>query len=58
MGDIGGLIAAIFWNLLTWWLGLPSSSHTLMEDLQARQWHMQDLMVNMKEVLPVIAFIF
>jgi inorganic phosphate transporter, PiT family len=26
-----GLIAAIFWNLLTWWFGIPSSSsHTLM----------------------------
>jgi inorganic phosphate transporter, PiT family len=26
----GGLIAAIFWNLLTWWYGIPSSSsHTL-----------------------------
>jgi inorganic phosphate transporter, PiT family len=26
----GGLIAAIIWNLLTWWLGIPSSSsHTL-----------------------------
>src|ERR1700744_1409456 len=26
-----GLIAAIFWNLLTWWLGIPSSSsHTLL----------------------------
>src|SRR5207237_10049084 len=25
-----GLIAAILWNLLTWWLGIPSSSsHTL-----------------------------
>jgi PiT family inorganic phosphate transporter len=25
-----GLIAAICWNLLTWWLGIPSSSsHTL-----------------------------
>ena len=25
-----GLIAAIFWNLLTWWYGIPSSSsHTL-----------------------------
>ncbi len=25
-----GLIAAIFWNLLTWWFGIPSSSsHTL-----------------------------
>jgi len=27
---LAGLIAAIFWNLLTWWLGIPSSSsHTL-----------------------------
>src|SRR5215471_3770046 len=26
-----GLIAAIIWNLLTWWSGIPSSSsHTLM----------------------------
>lgn len=27
---LAGLIAAIIWNLLTWWLGIPSSSsHTL-----------------------------
>ncbi len=27
---ISGLIAAIIWNLLTWWWGIPSSSsHTL-----------------------------
>ena len=27
---IAGLIAAISWNLITWWLGIPSSSsHTL-----------------------------
>lgn len=27
---LAGLIAAIMWNLLTWWLGIPSSSsHTL-----------------------------
>lgn len=27
---ISGLLAAILWNLLTWWLGIPSSSsHTL-----------------------------
>jgi PiT family inorganic phosphate transporter len=27
---LAGLIAATFWNLLTWWLGIPSSSsHTL-----------------------------
>jgi inorganic phosphate transporter, PiT family len=29
-----GLIAAIFWNLLTWWYGIPSSSsHTLVGGL-------------------------
>ncbi len=28
---LSGLLAAIFWNLLTWWYGIPSSSsHTLM----------------------------
>jgi inorganic phosphate transporter, PiT family len=28
---LSGLVAAIFWNLLTWWYGIPSSSsHTLM----------------------------
>jgi inorganic phosphate transporter, PiT family len=28
---MAGIIAAIVWNLLTWWLGIPSSSsHTLM----------------------------
>jgi phosphate/sulfate permease len=27
---LSGLLAAIFWNLLTWWYGIPSSSsHTL-----------------------------
>ena len=27
---LAGLVAAIFWNLLTWWYGIPSSSsHTL-----------------------------
>ncbi|MBI3574847.1 MAG: inorganic phosphate transporter [Gammaproteobacteria bacterium] len=28
---LAGLVAAIFWNLLTWWYGIPSSSsHTLL----------------------------
>ncbi|MFN5183835.1 MAG: anion permease [Bacteroidota bacterium] len=28
---LAGLVAAIFWNLLTWWAGIPSSSsHTLL----------------------------
>src|SRR5580765_6347790 len=27
---VSGLLAAIFWNLFTWWFGIPSSSsHTL-----------------------------
>ena len=26
---LAGLLAAIIWNLLTWYLGIPSSSHTL-----------------------------
>jgi inorganic phosphate transporter, PiT family len=31
---LAGLIAAIFWNLLTWWYGIPSSSsHTLIGGL-------------------------
>jgi inorganic phosphate transporter, PiT family len=31
---LSGLIAAIFWNLLTWWYGIPSSSsHTLVGGL-------------------------
>ena len=31
---LSGLIAAIFWNLLTWWYGIPSSSsHTLIGGL-------------------------
>ena len=32
---LAGVIAAITWNLVTWWKGIPSSSsHTLIEDLQ------------------------
>jgi inorganic phosphate transporter, PiT family len=31
---LAGIIAAIFWNLLTWWYGIPSSSsHTLVGGL-------------------------
>src|SRR5262245_25949924 len=30
----GGLVGAIVWNIITWWLGLPtSSSHALMGGL-------------------------
>ena len=57
---LAGLIAATFWNLLTWWLGLPSSSsHTLIGGFAgAAVAHAGFDVVNMKEVLPVIAFIF
>jgi PiT family inorganic phosphate transporter len=57
---LAGLIAATFWNLLTWWLGLPSSSsHTLIGGFAgAAVAHAGFDVVNMKEVWPVIAFIF
>lgn len=57
---IAGLVAAIFWNLLTWWWGIPSSSsHTLIGgfagaglahagDLHAIQW---------AKVMPTVYFI-
>jgi inorganic phosphate transporter, PiT family len=31
---IGALVAAIVWNLMIWWLGIPpSSSHALVGEL-------------------------
>lgn len=54
------LIAAIFWNLLTWWLGLPSSSsHTLVGGLvgaavASAGWGS----VVVSGVLKIVAFIF
>lgn len=57
---LAGLIAAIIWNLFTWWLGIPSSSsHTLIGGFAgAAIAHAGFDVVQMKEVLPVILFIF
>src|SRR6185369_14549368 len=54
-----GVIAAIIWNLLTWWKGIPSSSsHTLIGGFAGAAiahagWHV----VKMDKVAPVLYFI-
>ncbi|HEX4374062.1 MAG TPA: inorganic phosphate transporter [Puia sp.] len=61
-----GLIAAIAWNLLTWWFGIPSSSsHTLLGGFMgAAVAHAGSLsvhgknVINYAKVLPTFAFIF
>jgi inorganic phosphate transporter, PiT family len=61
-----GLIAAIGWNLLTWWFGIPSSSsHTLLGGFMgAAVAHAGSLsvhgknVINYVKVLPTFAFIF
>ncbi len=61
-----GLIAAITWNLLTWWFGIPSSSsHTLIGGFMgAALAHAGGLtehgahVINYSKVLPTFAFIF
>lgn len=56
-----GLIAAIAWNLFTWWRGIPSSSsHTLIGGFAgAAIAHSQTLAsVNSAVVLKIAAFIF
>ena len=60
------LIAAIAWNLLTWWFGIPSSSsHTLLGGfIGAALAHAGTLsyhgasVINYKVVLPIFFFIF
>lgn len=63
-----GLIAAIFWNLLTWWYGIPSSSsHTLIGGFAGAAitaaW-MKDSSLDLAQiidsgkVLKTVAFIF
>lgn len=54
-----GLIAAIIWNLLTWWAGIPSSSsHTLMGGFAgAAIAHAGFGVVNMDKVGKTLAFI-
>ncbi len=61
-----GLIAAITWNLLTWWFGIPSSSsHTLMGGfIGAALAHAQGFsgagksVINYAKVIPTFLFIF
>ncbi len=61
-----GLIAAISWNLITWWFGIPSSSsHTLMGGfLGAALAHAGGLsanghqVINYGKVIPTFLFIF
>src|ERR1700733_9480011 len=61
-----GLIAAIAWNLLTWWSGIPSSSsHALLGGFMgaalahAKGWahHGHDV-INYAKVIPTFSFIF
>src|SRR6201996_1523047 len=61
-----GLIAAICWNLLTWWFGIPSSSsHTLLGGFMgaalahagALSRHGQAV-INYSKVIPTFLFIF
>lgn len=61
-----GLVAAIIWNLLTWWFGIPSSSsHTLMGGfLGAALAHAGGFhpdgheVINYVKVIPTFLFIF
>lgn len=61
-----GLIAAITWNLLTWWFGIPSSSsHTLLGGFMgAALAHARGLqengvdVINYAKVVPTFLFIF
>lgn len=56
----GGLIGAIFWNLLTWWYGIPSSSsHTLIGGFAGSAVaHAGFDVVNQESVLKTFLFIF
>ncbi|HEX2628946.1 MAG TPA: inorganic phosphate transporter, partial [Chitinophagaceae bacterium] len=55
-----GLLAAIFWNLLTWWFGIPSSSsHTLIGGFSGAAIAYGGFnTVNPDPVLKTVAFIF
>jgi PiT family inorganic phosphate transporter len=65
---LAGLIAAIFWNLLTWWYGIPSSSsHTLIGGfagaaithaiIQKGTGHISAI-IEIKKISEIILFIF
>ncbi|MBL0356201.1 MAG: inorganic phosphate transporter [Chitinophagaceae bacterium] len=65
---LAGLIAAIFWNLLTWWYGIPSSSsHTLIGGFAgaalthaflAKGFQPVSAIVEVKKITEIILFIF
>lgn len=57
---LAGLLAATFWNLLTWRLGIPSSSsHTLIGGFAgAAIAHAGFNVINSAEIFKIIAFIF
>ncbi|MDX2047986.1 MAG: inorganic phosphate transporter [Chitinophagaceae bacterium] len=56
---LSGLIAAIIWNLLTWWYGIPSSSsHTLIGGFAGAAIANTGLSsVNSEYVIKIVAFI-
>jgi PiT family inorganic phosphate transporter len=56
---ISGLLAAISWNLLTWWYGIPSSSsHTLIGGFAgAAIAHAGFMSVNPEPVIKTVSFI-
>ncbi len=55
-----GLVAAIFWNLLTWWFGIPSSSsHTLIGAFSGAAIAFGGIhSVNPEPIIKTIIFIF
>ncbi len=57
---LSGLIAAMIWNLLTWWLGIPSSSsHTLIGGFAgAAVAHAGFDVIASAEIIKVTLFIF
>lgn len=56
---LAGVVAAIIWNLLTWWFGIPSSSsHTLIGGFAgAAIAHAGFSVVNMQVIIKVASFI-
>jgi PiT family inorganic phosphate transporter len=57
---LSGLLAAITWNLLTWWFGIPSSSsHTLIGGFAgAAIAHAGFSVINIEKISKIFAFIF
>jgi PiT family inorganic phosphate transporter len=57
---LAGILAAIFWSLLTWWFGIPSSSsHTLIGGFAgAAIAHGGITIVNLQVIGKIAAFIF